>query len=92
MGRDPKRKQSSGEVFVILFNIKQNLKWSINFIKNHKYETFMKIRPGASGRDRQGRKTDMTKLRVTICNYSATSPQKGTLMSTTKFNLCMYRY
>ena len=45
MGRDTKRKQSSGEVSVILFHIKQNLKWFKNIIKNHKYQTFMKIRP-----------------------------------------------
>ena len=44
MGRDPKRKQSSGEVSLILFDIKI---WNDpkNVIKNHKHETFMKIRP-----------------------------------------------
>ena len=35
----------SGTVSVTLSYIEQNPKWSINFIKNHKYETFMKIRP-----------------------------------------------
>jgi len=50
----------------------------------------MKIRPVEVAMRDKDEKTDMTKLRITICNYSATTPQKWILMSTTKFNIGMY--
>jgi len=90
MGRNPKRRQSSDEVSVILFDIKQNLKWPKNFIKTYKYETFHENSAGVAMIDKD-EKTDMTKLRITICNYSVTTMlQKWILMPTTKFNICMY--
>ena len=56
MGRDPKRKQSSGEMSVILFDIKQNLKWPKIFYQKSQIRNFHENSSGGSDHDRQGRK------------------------------------
>lgn len=50
----------------------------------------MKIRPVGVAIIDKDEKTGTKKPRITICNYFATTPQKWILMSTTKFNICMY--
>ena len=56
MGRNPKRRQSSDEVSVILFGIKQNLKRPKISNQNLQIRNFHENSSGGNGHVRQGRK------------------------------------